>query len=119
MSVFKDLYEFLPKWLWLAIWILAIVIPLVPIGAALLFPATTALLSRTSALADVGLAMGIAQTFAGLSRLIAPLSSTALFEHVSRGAPFFFAAVMVGVGVVLAHGLGSIESSGNSGSDVN
>ena len=92
-----------------SLWILAIVIPLVPIGAALLFPATTALLSRTAATTDVGLAMGIAQTFAGLSRLVAPVSSTALFEHVGRGAPFFFAAGMVGVGVLLARRLGSPE----------
>jgi multidrug resistance protein len=91
-----------------SLWILAIVIPLVPIGAAL-FPATTALLSRTAGFADLGLAMGIAQTFAGLSRLIAPVSSTALFEHVSRGSPFLFAAAMVGVGVVLAGGLRTPE----------
>jgi MFS family permease len=46
------------------LWILAIVIPLVPIGTALLFPATTALLSRSTDKTDYGLTMGIAQTFA-------------------------------------------------------
>jgi predicted MFS family arabinose efflux permease len=85
-----------------SLWLLAVVIPLVPIGAALLFPATTALLSRTAGLADVGLAMGIAQTFAGLSRLVAPVTSTAVFEHVGKGAPFIFAAGMVGIGMILA-----------------
>ena len=92
--------------------ILAIVIPLVPIGAALLFPATTALLSRAGDMADVGLAMGIAQTFAGLSRLIAPLSSTVIFEHVGQGAPFFFAAAMVAVGVILSMRLEDVEPRG-------
>lgn len=85
-----------------SLWTLALVIPLVPIGTALLFPATTALLSRSVDKADFGLAMGIAQTFAGISRLISPVTSTALFEHASMGSPFFFAAGMVGVGSLLA-----------------
>jgi len=84
-----------------SLWTLALVIPLMPIGTALLFPATTALLSRSSEKAEVGLAMGVAQTFAGISRLIAPVASTSLFEHVSLGAPFFFASAMVGVGALL------------------
>jgi len=95
------------------LWILAVVIPLVPIGAALLFPATTALLSRAGDIADVGLAMGVAQTFAGLSRLIAPVSSTAIFEHVGRSAPFFFAAAMVGVGILLSMRLEHVEPRGS------
>jgi multidrug resistance protein len=88
------------------LWLLAIVIPLVPIGAALLFPATTALLSRSTDSADLGLAMGIAQTFAGISRLAGPLSSTAMFEHVGRAAPFFFAAAVIGVGSLLVENRG-------------
>jgi hypothetical protein len=46
--------------------------------------------------------MGIAQTAAGISRLIAPVSSTALFEHIGRASPFFFAAAMVGAGSLLS-----------------
>jgi MFS family permease len=88
------------------VWLLAVVIPLIPIGAALLFPATTALLSRSTESSDLGLTMGIAQTFAGISRLAAPVSSTAMFEHIGRSAPFFFAAAMAGAGSLLAKGLG-------------
>ena len=36
------------------LWMLALVIPLMPIGTALLFPATTALLSRSVDKADLG-----------------------------------------------------------------
>ena len=90
-----------------SLWTLAIVIPLVPIGTALLFPATTALLSRSTDRAEYGMTMGIAQTFAGVSRLIAPVLSTALFEHVSQASPFFFAAGMVGVGSLMAGHLAS------------
>ena len=85
-----------------SIWTLAAVIPLIPIGAALLFPATTALLSRSTDKADYGLTMGTAQTFAGISRLVAPVLSTAMFEHISQSTPFFFAAGIVCVGSLLA-----------------
>lgn len=84
------------------LWTLAVVIPLVPIGAALLFPATTALLSRSTDKAEYGLTMGIAQTFAGISRLVAPVLSTAMFQHISRGSPFVFAGATMAVGSLMA-----------------
>ena len=74
------------------LWVLAAVIPLIPIGTALLFPATTALLSKATDAADYGTALGTAQTFAGISRLLAPLMATALFGYLSPGFPFFVAA---------------------------
>jgi MFS family permease len=80
---------------------LALVIPLLPIGTALLFPATTALMSRASPRSDVGTTLGIAQTFAGISRLIAPTSATALFQYLGHGMPFVFAAEMVALAGLL------------------
>lgn len=97
-----------------SLWVLALVIPLIPIGTALLFPATTALLSRSVDKADFGLTMGTAQTFAGISRLVGPISATALFDHVSLGAPFFFAAGMVGLGSLLASRLEPARSTPKS-----
>src|SRR6185503_17642848 len=85
-----------------SVWVLGMVIPLMPIGTAMLFPATTALLSRSVEKTDFGLAMGIAQAFAGVSRLISPLTSTALFEHAGSRVPFFVAAETVGVGCIIA-----------------
>jgi len=79
------------------LWSLAIIIPLVPIGTALLFPATTALMSRASAKTELGLTMGTAQTFAGIARVAAPVASTTLFQRVSHGTPFYFAALVVAV----------------------
>lgn len=84
------------------LWLLAAVIPLIPIGAALLFPATTALLSKSSDKAELGLTMGIAQTFAGISRLVAPVGATAMFQYLGHRSPFFFAAVVTAIGGVLA-----------------
>lgn len=80
---------------------LALVIPFVPIGTALLFPASTSLLSRVAEPGRIGLLMGVAQTFAGMARIIAPLAATAAFQHLSHGAPFQLAALVVALVSVL------------------
>jgi multidrug resistance protein len=74
------------------LWTLAIVIPLVPIGTALLFPATTSLMSRASDPRELGTTMGVAQTFAGLARVAAPVLATVAFQRLGHGWPFFIAA---------------------------
>lgn len=79
------------------LWALAIVIPLVPIGTALLFPSTTALMSRLSAKDEIGTTMGVAQTFAGLSRVAAPLIATSAFQRLGHNWPFYIAAAAVGL----------------------
>jgi multidrug resistance protein len=84
------------------LWVLAITIPLVPIGTALLFPATTSLMSRASEKSELGTTMGIAQTFAGLARSVSPVIATTLFQRVSHAAPFYFAALFVGIVSLLA-----------------
>ena len=71
--------------------LLALVIPLVPIGTALLFPATTSLMSRQSDPAELGTTMGVAQTFAGLARVAAPLLATSAFQRFGHGWPFYIA----------------------------
>ena len=71
---------------------LAVVIPLVPIGTALLFPATTSLMSRHSDPSELGTTMGVAQTFSGLARVVAPLLATAAFQRLGHGWPFYIAA---------------------------
>lgn len=84
------------------LWVMALILPLVPIGTALLFPATTALMSRVSVKTELGTTMGIAQTFAGVSRVVAPLVATGLFHRFSHGSPFYFAAFVVGLVSFLA-----------------
>jgi multidrug resistance protein len=75
-----------------SLWTLAIVIPLVPIGTALLFPATTSLMSRASDPRELGTTMGVAQTFAGLARVLAPILATIAFQRLGHGWPFYLAA---------------------------
>jgi MFS family permease len=89
---------------------LAIIIPLVPIGLALLFPATTALMSRASDPSELGTTMGTAQTFAGIARVCAPLLSTSLFQYVGHGAPFLFSAtIMAGISL-LSFQMGTVSA---------
>jgi multidrug resistance protein len=84
------LYPFQHTW-----WGLVPTMGFVPLGAALIFPSTTALMSRFSPKATIGETMGVAQTFAGGGRIIAPLISTWLFQHFTHATPFFVAAVLV------------------------
>ena len=84
---------------------LALVIPFVPIGTALLFPATTALMSRKSDREELGTVMGVAQTFGGISRVIAPLLATVAFARLGHVSPFYLAGVVVALVGVLAFGI--------------
>jgi multidrug resistance protein len=84
------------------LWALALVIPLVPIGTALLFPATTSLMSRVSDPAELGTTMGVAQTFAGLARVAAPLLATTLFQRLGHGWPFYVAGGFVALVGIMA-----------------
>jgi MFS family permease len=78
-----------------SLWTLAAVIPLVPIGTALLFPATTSLMSRYSDARELGTTMGVAQTFAGLARVVAPLLATVIFQRLGHAWPFYLAGAVV------------------------
>jgi len=80
----------------------AVVMPLVPIGTALLFPSTTSLLSGRTPRPELGTVMGIAQTFAGLARVAAPLMATAAFQNLGHPAPFFIAGGIVALVGLLA-----------------
>ena len=76
---------------------LALTVLFVPIGTALLFPATTALLSRQAPRGETGLVMGIQQTFGNAARTVGPAWSGALFG-MDLHYPFWVAAaLMLGV----------------------
>lgn len=84
-----------------SLWGLAFIIPLIPIGAALLFPATTSMMSRHTAREELGVTMGVAQTFAGTARVIAPLIATMAYQRIGIGSPFLVAgAIVAGVGIL-------------------
>jgi MFS family permease len=84
------------------IWMMALVIPLVPIGTALLFPTVTALSSHRSDPKELGQMMGVQQAFGGAARVIAPLWSTYVYETMGPTDPFLIAAMIMLLVTVLA-----------------
>ena len=80
------------------VWLLVLVIPLVPIGTALLFPSTTSLMTRASEKSEVGTTMGTAQFFAGIARVAAPLAATYAFQSYGHRSPFFLGGRAGGAG---------------------
>ncbi|HEX9632263.1 MAG TPA: MFS transporter [Gemmatimonadales bacterium] len=81
--------------------LLALVIALVPIGTALLFPATTALVTHLAPDRERGQVLGVQQTFGGITRVIAPIWATAAFQTLGIEVPFYIAGVVVGIVVLL------------------
>jgi len=91
------LYPFPPT-----IWLSGLVIPLIPMGTALLFPSVTALSSRESDPNAVGQTMGVQQAFGAVARIVGPLWATPAFQLLGRSAPFLLAACIMAVVNVLA-----------------
>jgi MFS family permease len=91
-----------------SLWALALVIPFVPIGTALLFPATTALMSHAAEKSELGTVMGSAQTFAGIARVVAPILATRAFQDYGHAWPFYMAAATVALVSLLAFRLGPV-----------
>jgi multidrug resistance protein len=75
---------------------------LVPVGTALLFPASTSLVSQRTDRHELGLVMGAQQTFRGIMSIIGPVGATLVFDKLGHGIPFLCAAAIVSVALVLA-----------------
>jgi multidrug resistance protein len=74
--------------------LLALIVLLVPVGTALLFPATTALVSRRGARAEMGQTMGVQQAFGSTARVVGPICAGWLYE-LNVKAPFWAAAAVM------------------------
>ncbi len=84
-----------------SLWTMALVLPLVPIGTALLFPTVTALSSHRSDPRELGQMMGVQQAFGGATRVVAPIVSTFVYEAFGPQDPFLMAAAIMLVVAVL------------------
>jgi multidrug resistance protein len=73
---------------------LGLVVLFVPVGTALLFPATTSLVSRRSSRAETGQVLGVQQSFGGVSRMLGPLWSGFAYKLDLR-YPFWMAAALM------------------------
>lgn len=74
--------------------LLALIVLLVPVGTALLFPATTALVSRRGAKSEMGQTMGVQQAFGSTARVVGPICAGWLYE-LNIKAPFWAAAAVM------------------------
>ena len=80
---------------------LALVVLFVPVGTALLFPATTAQVSRHSRRGETGQVLGVQQSFGSIARMVGPLWAGFVFQEVGRAWPFWLAAIlMLGVSLL-------------------
>lgn len=75
---------------------------LVPMGTALLFPASTSLVSQRTDRHELGLVMGAQQTFRGIVSIVGPVAATITFAALGHGVPFLLAASIVALAAVLA-----------------
>lgn len=75
---------------------------LVPVGTALLFPASTSLVSQRVPRHELGLVMGAQQTLRGIASIVGPVGATLVFDALGHGVPFLIAAVVVAVAGRLA-----------------
>ncbi|MGH7594566.1 MAG: MFS transporter [Gemmatimonadales bacterium] len=92
LAVGMLLYPLVPN-----VWMLLLAIPFVPIGTALMFPAVTSLLSHSVDSAELGTTMGVAQTFAGIARVVAPIGGTIAFQRLGISSPFVIGGCIVAV----------------------
>ena len=98
-----------------SLWGLALIIPFVPVGTALLFPSTTALMSHAAQKSELGTVMGSAQTFAGIARVVAPILATRAFQDWGHDWPFYMAAATVALVSILAFRLGPVADPNPTG----
>lgn len=92
---------------------LALAVALVPIGTALLFPATTSMVSHRAPKEATGLYLGVQQSFGGISRMIGPLWAGAVFKELGVSLPFWLAS-----GVMFATFLFAVVTVGDEDADV-
>lgn len=81
------------------------VLVLVPVGTALLFPATSSLVSQFSARSELGATMGVQQAYGGVARLVGPIWAGAAFSLLGPGSPFWISGAIVAATLVFSLGL--------------
>jgi len=84
------------------LWLYVLCLILVPMGTALLFPASTSLVSQRTERHELGQMMGAQQTFRGIMSIIGPIGATVAFDKIGHAVPFFIAAAVMVVAWSLA-----------------
>src|SRR5213082_1207175 len=73
-----------------------------PLGSALLFPATSALVSHRTDQLVFGLMMGVQQGLRGVASVAGPIWAGLAYQHLGPSVPFFACAVIIACALLLA-----------------
>lgn len=95
-----------------SIWLLGLTVVLIPIGTALLFPATTSLVASRAPRRQTGQTLGLQQTFGGFSRWLGPMWAGLVYQYVGISSPFWIASGLVALTLLFSLRLSSAENPG-------
>jgi MFS family permease len=84
------------------LWGFIVCLILAPVGTALLFPASTALVSHRTDPNQYGVQMGAQQTLRGVMAIVGPIGATLAFQHLGPGVPFVLSAGVVALAALVA-----------------
>jgi MFS family permease len=65
---------------------------LLPLGTALLFPANSALVSHRAHHNEIGLTLGVQQTYRGIAAVLGPFYAGSAYELLGQHVPFYISA---------------------------
>src|SRR5260370_42316679 len=75
---------------------------LLPLGTALLFPATSALVSHRTDPHEFGLMMGVQQALRGVASIVGPVWAGLACQYLGPRVPFFACAALIACALRLA-----------------
>jgi len=68
---------------------------LLPLGTALLFPANSALVSHRAHHDEIGLTLGVQQTYRGVAAILGPVYAGGAYETLGQHVPFYISAGII------------------------
>ena len=68
---------------------------LLPLGTALLFPANSALVSHRAHHDEIGVTLGVQQTYRGLAAIVGPVYAGSAYQTLGQHVPFFISAGII------------------------
>jgi len=79
---------------------------MMPIGTALLFPATSAQVTHRTSPEEMGQTLGVQQAFGGVARVVGPVWGAGAFQALGNVVPFFASSGLVATMLFVAMGAG-------------
>jgi MFS family permease len=67
---------------------------LLPLGTALLFPANSALVSHRAHHDEIGVTLGVQQTYRGVAAILGPIYAGSSYQLLGQHVPFYISAVI-------------------------